>query len=492
MSQIYVKLQKLYLSDNNFYVLIDSLEKILEFKYNMNINNDIFDFCHNIRKYIIEDFVYDKKTNLKTNILKLNHSTILYIENIIKTSNTSEKKIELQKKITGRYDVDDLKMEREMLRVHEMPEDIDATDVLGEQIKVGADKDLSKNLESISDSRKMFEQQIMDQEIKPLISYETEDEMGISKISDMKTDSKDHNTFLDKKHLLIQKPDDVQKEIDEYHKKRKIEKDYYILVDSRDRNYETHPDSNNYEIELDTTFKDVLEIELLSASIPKSEYNINGSNNTIHFDVGGTEYTAELAVGTYTSLSTLLTDLKAAMDSSGSGLTYTLTSSTLTNKITISATGAFDLLFNGGTEKYGAETRNIYKENSIGYNLGFKRIDLTGASTYTAQNIYNIEGENYVLLNIRDLENLSSTDISKSSIRNSFTKINLNTDLNTTKYHTITNDYETKLIFKTPRNKLADMEISFYNYNGSLYDFNGLEHSLYFKIRTLSVDWKRG
>lgn len=498
MSQLYTKLQKLYLSDNNFYVLVDSLEKILEIKYDIKIDNEIFDLCHKIRKYIIEDYVYDKTTNLKSNILKLNQSTILYIENIIRTSKQEQEKIEYQKKISGQYDVDELKMQREMLNLQQAPKDVTTEDILGEQIKVNADKNLTKNLEYLNKSRQLFDKQIMEQhknddEIQTLLSYKTEEEMNIGEIADMKTrDSSNDNVFLDKKHLLIQKPDDVQKEIDDYHKKRKIEKDYYILVDSRDRNYETHPEPNKYEIELDTTFKDVLEIELLSANIPKSEYNINNSNNTIHFQVGATEYSASLAVGTYTSLSTLLTDLKTAMDGSGSGLTYTLTSSTLTNKITISATGSFDLLFNGGTETYGLETRNIYKENSIGYNLGFKRLDLTGASSYDAQNIYNISGENYVLLNIKDLENLSSTDNSKSSIRNSFTKINLNTDLNTTKYHTITNDYETKLIFKTPRNKLADLEISFYNYNGSLYDFNGLEHSLYFKIKTLSVDWKRG
>ena len=56
-----------------------------------------------------------------------------------------------------------------------------------------------------------------------------------------------------------------------------------LLVDSRDRNRTIDPDPANYTIELNTNYKDVIEAELISAYIPKSEYQVNQYNNKLYF-----------------------------------------------------------------------------------------------------------------------------------------------------------------------------------------------------------------
>lgn len=439
-----------------------------------------------IRDACFDKCPYNPRITPKENILLLNKFTIAHMIKILE-----EDKKQFNNIVSSTEEVKD---RYELLRQqYQEPVKTDNT-VVDKGMVVEVDKYFEENVNKLLENRKSMD-----------IFFEKtlEKESGLSPIDEIQTLEDDNdfdtafettekeNKFIDEQRLLIKKPEEVQDEINEYHKKRKIEKEEYLIIDSRARNQDLYPETNDYQVELANEYRDILEIELLSANIPKSAYNINASNNTIHFDVGGTEYTASVSSGNY-NITDLLSELETAMNASGSGVTFTLTEDTRTNKITISGTGAFDLLFNGGQEPIGNQFRSIYKDSSIGYNLGFRRTDLTGLTTYTAQNIYNIAGENYILLYIKELENLETSDINYNNISQSFTKINLNTDYNTVKFHSANAEYYSRILFKSPLQKLSQMIIRFYNYNGTLYDFNGLEHSLYFRIKTLSVDWKKG
>lgn len=74
--------------------------------------------------------------------------------------------------------------------------------------------------------------------------------------------------------------------------------------------------------------------------------DIDSSNNKLDFNEGGSELTATLTSGTYT-LSELATEIKTQMDAAGD-LTYTVSVSS-DDKFTISATGAFSLLPQSGS-----------------------------------------------------------------------------------------------------------------------------------------------
>ena len=437
-----------------------------------------------IRDACFNRFPYDPTLKPKDTIILLNKFTIAHIIQIF----TEDLKKYNNMKPTTNVDNSFELMKQQYTEPSEMKK---GSPFKGEVVQ--SDKNFNENMDKLVEERKM-----MEDEIKTVLNNKSglvpiDEEQHLVDDNDFIAafeTTEEGNQFIDERNLIIQKPEDVQEEIDDYHKKRKIEKEDYLVIDSRSRNQDSFPEPNDYQVELANEYRDILEIELLSANIPKSSYNINSANNTIHFDVGGTEYTASVSSGNY-DITTLLTDLETAMNAAGSGVTFTVTEDTKTNKITIAGTGAFDLLFNGGTEPIGNQTRTVYKESSIGYNLGFRRTDLTGNTTYTAQSIYNIKGENYVLLYIKQLENLETSDINYNNISQSFTKINLDTDYNTVKFYSKNGDYKSHIIFKEPLQKLSQMIIRFYNYNGSLYDFNGLEHSLYFRIKTLSVDWKK-
>jgi hypothetical protein len=288
--------------------------------------------------------------------------------------------------------------------------------------------------------------------------------------------------------MLIKQPDVFRKYLEEANKG--LTKEYFVVIDSRDRNYDLFSSTSKYEVELNNVYKDIVSIELISAEIPHSGYIINISNNEIHFIETNTQistntyYTATIPQGDYTE-SELATTIGNQMTTAGQS-TYTVTIDTTSRKISVASnlTGGdniFSLIFRGNTEKYEDTTRYLYKTRSIGNILGFTRTDLSGSASYTGQNQYNINGENYILLHIDNLSNMEGRGY---GVSNSFAKITLTSDKNKTRFYNM-NEYITKKIFNPPLAKLNQLFIKFKKYDGELYDFGGIEHSLFFKITTL-------
>jgi hypothetical protein len=264
----------------------------------------------------------------------------------------------------------------------------------------------------------------------------------------------------------------------------------YIVVDSRDRNHDDYADPNNYRVDLERDINDVVSIQLVSAEVPKSEYVINASNNKIYFQElnaqvsGGTYLTATIPVGNYT-ITELKTAIETQMDAVGTA-NYTVTINSSTNTINVSSdlgsVDLFNFLFQGDNEVHGNNNnpRSTYRDNSIGPVIGFSRTDLSGASNYTGDLQYNLDGEKYVMLHLR---NIPMIDGISDGVQNAFHKITLNTS-NSTKYYQ-EGDYQIVKKLNSPIKRLNELEISFRNYNNDLYDFHGLEHSLTFKVTSI-------
>jgi hypothetical protein len=281
----------------------------------------------------------------------------------------------------------------------------------------------------------------------------------------------------------------------EYKQERddKITRDHYVVIDSRDRNHDTHS-SNDYRIVLDQPLYNALTIEVISAEIPASQYLINTSNNQLRFQetnaqVAAEEYTtAEVAIGNYT-ISELKTAVESALSSASStGANFTMDIATLSAQTKISlasdiggSADLFNLLLNGGEESFGESTRSIYTPNSIGKLLGFKREDKTGQSSYNADYQYSLKGENYVLLKFKDIQNLEGVS---DAVQDAFVKIPLDTHDDNVKYF---NNYDYKVIkyLEPIRTRIDYFDVQFLTYNGDFYDFNGIEHSLTLKVTTL-------
>ena len=70
-------------------------------------------------------------------------------------------------------------------------------------------------------------------------------------------------------------------------KMEKSRRTYILLLDSRDRNTTKFPNPAQYTLDLKTPYKDIIEVELLSAFVPKSEYTITQDvNDTLYIKMG--------------------------------------------------------------------------------------------------------------------------------------------------------------------------------------------------------------
>lgn len=61
---------------------------------------------------------------------------------------------------------------------------------------------------------------------------------------------------------------------------------HIFAIDSRQRDYDKYPNANNYSIPIPERYRNVTSIELKAAMLPRTEYNVNGSNKYLDFTVG--------------------------------------------------------------------------------------------------------------------------------------------------------------------------------------------------------------
>ena len=61
---------------------------------------------------------------------------------------------------------------------------------------------------------------------------------------------------------------------------------HIFAIDSRQRDYNFYPESNNYVIPIPDRYRNVTAIELKAAMLPRTEYNVNSSNKYMDFTIG--------------------------------------------------------------------------------------------------------------------------------------------------------------------------------------------------------------
>lgn len=259
-----------------------------------------------------------------------------------------------------------------------------------------------------------------------------------------------------------------------------------LLIDSRDRDYSTYPNSNSYKIHFNRQYRDVVAIKLVKGMIPHSGFYISSQNNTIYFSEGSINYTVSITTGYYTQAE-LFTAIKTAMDATGSN-TYSVALTTDQKRnVIITANDTFKLQF--------LSASGSYLENSMGPLLGFPpRNSLLPSTTQTGSYPFceNIDEEPYVAIHIDEAPNI---DALGRGTDQAFAIIPLqsgNTDGCGREFfgkHTANNG-ETVKHYNPPIGTLRSMTIKFKKYDGSIYDFNGKEHFLMFDIYTLNANQK--
>ncbi len=241
----------------------------------------------------------------------------------------------------------------------------------------------------------------------------------------------------------------------------------YLTIDSRDRDYDNDA-AGKYRVFLNSAFKNVYAIEIISVEVPKSTYAVNEYNNIIHFQETNTQvaansyYEAAIPIGNYT-INELLPLIQSALNSAGMS-SYMVTLIGDRVRITSDLTGGdniFRLQFTS------TDVNERYKEGSLGRVLGYSPMYKTGANAYTAESLYDLDYDHFALLYFTNLS------------RDNFQKIPLcNDDIIYFGQH---KDYKYRREFYPPID-IDRLDVQWTDIDGNIMNFHGLPHSFTIRV----------
>lgn len=206
---------------------------------------------------------------------------------------------------------------------------------------------------------------------------------------------------------------------------------------------------------------------------PKT-FTLEISNDKTNWTTIDTQTNINISLGRYKqlSLSNILSaryvklNITDSSDGNSIHITQLEFKSKVENKINISSdmtNGNFSLTFKDVT-------------NSIRRIIGFLPKKYINFSNYTSDNKIILNQDRNIYLSIQSIDNIKSTN---NFLINIFLKLTLNSDKN--KYTYIKRDKDN--IYTTKRFlHMKNLSIKFKKYDNSLYDFNGLDHSMILRI----------
>jgi hypothetical protein len=254
-----------------------------------------------------------------------------------------------------------------------------------------------------------------------------------------------------------------------------------IHLDSRDRDYAVHASSSNFTVKLPEAIKNVAAAVLLTAEIPLSYYVFSASRNntTLRVSVAGVSKDVVVPDGNYDTTS-MAAALKAGLEAQYGGRTFTVAFSTITMRCTISTAGNVPVTVDTTSATQPTEW-------GLGYYLGFAR-GVVSTSTYsgdtttvTGAAVANLNPENYVLLDIAELNGLSQSVLYGvgGSSKKTFAKIPLYGSTYTYNFY----DKSMASVEQRPQHtKLDKLAVSIRFHDGTLVDLNGAEWSFSIEV----------
>lgn len=161
-----------------------------------------------------------------------------------------------------------------------------------------------------------------------------------------------------------------------------------VAVNSIDRNISVDPNTNQFRWTFRRPLKDILSIELVNGFVPADIYNINTGWNIFTFGETTTLWTVTLTPGQYTPAQ-LCSELQTQLNGlSGVGNSYTVAYSSVTKKMTVTATGGTDFTFYFKTTPYRdfLESGSLTSVNCPARIFGFATSDYTASGSIVAPN----------------------------------------------------------------------------------------------------------
>tara|TARA_Y100000389_G_scaffold136895_1_gene134470 strand:- start:4829 stop:5899 length:1071 start_codon:yes stop_codon:yes gene_type:complete len=287
--------------------------------------------------------------------------------------------------------------------------------------------------------------------------------------------------------------------IDDVHylKKHSMKQNYSFLVNSEDRNYLTHPDPNCYIVEFTKPFRNVIGLEIIDASIPRTMYSIDKYNNELYYVImegnvkpGETIFKkVELEEGDY-DITTFIRNMNGLIEKDGIKIESISNPPELKNKIMFKSEKGFILDMNNSTMR-NALGFNLTQNKGEGHRIVphiynnkdeyryFHSKQENGMNIIKSPGIVDLIGEKYIILRCEEIESHSTRSLAYSKHSLGLAKFRLGV----TGYNDETISFnKTHIREFHPIGKLPKITLKFVTSNGKLYDFKGVNHNITFNI----------
>lgn len=226
-----------------------------------------------------------------------------------------------------------------------------------------------------------------------------------------------------------------------------------INIDSRFRENWQSSSSTDFLIKLPRTYKNAITLRLSSVELPNTWYTFSAARGNTSFYVNGVLKT--IPDGNYSTTLALTNALNTA---AGGAFTATY-NVTAPSKITLTGGAPFTIKFGSVTTCGNTSSSNPASSSSflpydsgLGYQLGFTGNVYSGSNTYTAEYVLDTMRDNYVFLQLPELEMmLDAHSYGNSSIK-AFAKIIVDKAKNFLVYDNGANTVSKVINFAQPTN----------------------------------------
>ena len=231
-------------------------------------------------------------------------------------------------------------------------------------------------------------------------------------------------------------------------------KNSLLNIDSRFRDRSQSTSSSDFLIRLPRTYKNVISLRMSSIELPNTWYAFSKDHGTASLLFNGTH--VSISDGNYNPL-TIASAVENAIIGATPSPNVTVQFEPVSSKLIIDNSGDKFTMDFGSEITYDVNSSNLRSaftpyNSGLGYLLGYTSASYSNSSSYTAEYIVNTIGDNYVLLQLPDLEDsMESFSYGSTSIK-AFAKIIVDVDKNALIYDNGANTVSKEIKFPQPTN----------------------------------------
>ena len=270
---------------------------------------------------------------------------------------------------------------------------------------------------------------------------------------------------------------------------------FVFMVDSKQRDRAAWPTPSEYVVPFVHPFANVVGLEMIECSVPRTNYNVDDDTNTLRYCLNGTWTSVTVDPGDYD-----VVQLCTALTNAAPGLTVAPTSSPPEIKSTVTFTSSvpfqLDMGHSSMEEVLGfdelaqqvppvpAPTSTAPSPTALYAYVGprvfgsVKQADST--HVVTAPGIYSLIGERYILLRCPEIED------SRSAVTDNYVPGIAKIRLGVVGYAINSMDFVNAGVRSFhPIGRLSRLTFRFERSDGTLYNFRGVNHTMTFVLKIM-------